>query len=139
MAPEIGAKIAAARASGRIVVHAGRLQRLDSGVRATISLRTNRTLTLDIQRVINCTGSEEDYAQTANPLVRSLLASGRIAPNRIAKGYTPANTESCAMPTEQLPAGCSRSVRPASAGCSRPPRYPNCANKPRRLPSTCLR
>jgi uncharacterized NAD(P)/FAD-binding protein YdhS len=90
MAPEIGAKIAAARASGQIVVHAGRLRQLDSQldsrVRATISLRTSQTLTLDIQRVINCTGSNEDYAQTANPLVRSLLASGRIVPNSIGKG-----------------------------------------------------
>ena len=86
MAPEIGAKIAAARASGQVVVHAGRLQHLDSGTRATISLRTNQTLMLDVQRVINCTGSNEDYAQTANPLVRSLLASGRISANSIGKG-----------------------------------------------------
>jgi uncharacterized NAD(P)/FAD-binding protein YdhS len=86
MAPEIGAKIAAARASGQIIVHAGRLRQLDSTVRATISLRTSQTLTLDVQRVINCTGSNEDYAQTANPLVRSLLASGRIVPNSIGKG-----------------------------------------------------
>jgi uncharacterized NAD(P)/FAD-binding protein YdhS len=86
MAPEIGAKIAAARASGQIIVHAGRLQQFDKGTRATISLRTNQTLTLDVQRVINCTGSNEDYAQTANPLLRSLLASGRIAPNPVGKG-----------------------------------------------------
>jgi uncharacterized NAD(P)/FAD-binding protein YdhS len=38
------------------------------------------------ERVINCTGSDEDYSQTANPLLRSLLASGRIVPNVIGKG-----------------------------------------------------
>jgi uncharacterized NAD(P)/FAD-binding protein YdhS len=86
MAPEIGAKIAAARACGQIAVHAGRLRHLDAGMRAEISLRTQETLTLDVQRVINCTGSDEDYGQTANPLVRSLLASGRIVPNPIGKG-----------------------------------------------------
>jgi len=86
MAPEIGAKIAAARASGQIVVHAGRLKQIDCGIRALISLRTRQTLTLDVQRVINCTGSNEDYGQTANPLVRSLLASGRIVSNSIGKG-----------------------------------------------------
>jgi uncharacterized NAD(P)/FAD-binding protein YdhS len=86
MAPEIGAKVAAARARGQIVVHAGRLKRLAADGRAEISLRTNGTLTLDVQRVINCTGSDEDYRKTANPLIGALLAAGRIAPNAIGKG-----------------------------------------------------
>jgi uncharacterized NAD(P)/FAD-binding protein YdhS len=86
MAPEIGAKVAAARARGQIVVHAGRLKQLAADGRAEISLRTQEMLTLDVQRVINCTGSDEDYRKTANPLVGALLAAGRIAPNAIGKG-----------------------------------------------------
>ncbi|HEY6989196.1 MAG TPA: FAD/NAD(P)-binding protein [Bryobacteraceae bacterium] len=86
MAPEIGAKIAAAQAVGRIVVHAGRLKQIPSDGRAEISLRAGGAMALDIQRIINCTGSDEDYRQTANPLMRSLLASGRIAANPIGKG-----------------------------------------------------
>jgi len=86
MAPEIGAIIAAAQADGRIVVHAGRLKQIPSDGRVEISLRAGGTLALDVQRVINCTGSDEDYRQTANPLMRSLLASGRIAANPVGKG-----------------------------------------------------
>jgi uncharacterized NAD(P)/FAD-binding protein YdhS len=86
MAPEIGAKVAGARARGQIVVHAGRLKQLAADGRAEISLRTQEMLTLDVQRVINCTGSDEDYRKTANPLVGALLAAGRIAPNAIGKG-----------------------------------------------------
>jgi uncharacterized NAD(P)/FAD-binding protein YdhS len=86
MAPEIGEKIAAAQDLGRIVVYAGRLKQIADRGRIEISLRTGNTLALDVQRVINCTGSDEDYRQTANPLMRSLLASGRISANPIGKG-----------------------------------------------------
>jgi uncharacterized NAD(P)/FAD-binding protein YdhS len=86
MAPEIGANVATARDRGQIVVHAGRLKQIAADGRAEISLRTQETLTLDVQRFINCTGSDEDNQKTANPLVGALLAAGRIAPNAIGKG-----------------------------------------------------
>ena len=89
MAPEIGAKVAAARSRGQLCIHAGRLQHLleqDSGIRAEITQRTGVPLTLDVQRVINCTGSEEDYRRLPNPLIQCLLATERIAPNLIGKG-----------------------------------------------------
>jgi uncharacterized NAD(P)/FAD-binding protein YdhS len=89
MAPEIGAKVAAARAAGQLVVHAGRLIHLfpaASHLEAQITLRTQEPSRLEVQRVINCTGPDEDYRNTLNPLIRSLLASGFAAPNAIGKG-----------------------------------------------------
>jgi uncharacterized NAD(P)/FAD-binding protein YdhS len=89
MAPEIGAKVAAARECEQLCVHAGRIQRLveqKNGVRVEIALRAGNRLNLDVQRVINCTGSEEDYRRLPNPLIQSLLGSERVCPNYIGKG-----------------------------------------------------
>jgi len=41
---------------------------------------------LQVDRVISCAGSEEDYSRMPNPLIQSLLRAGRIAPNAIGKG-----------------------------------------------------
>ena len=89
MAPDIGTKIADAKSCGRLVVHAGHLQHLtanDEGLTAVVRLRSQEKMTLAVQRLINCTGSEEDYRNTENPLLRSLIASGCIVPHPIGKG-----------------------------------------------------
>ena len=85
MAPEIGSRVGLALQKGRLVVHAGRLAGFD-GQRAQITLRTQMPLSLEVQRMINCTGSDENYWRSANPLLRSLLESGRIRANAIGRG-----------------------------------------------------
>jgi len=89
MAPEIGAKVAAAQERGQFCVHAGRVHRLveqEDGVRAEIVQRNGAPLSLRVVRVINCTGPEEDYRNLPNPLIKSLVGTERIAPNIIGKG-----------------------------------------------------
>ncbi len=89
MAPEIGARVGAAVASGRLVVHAGRLMGVEpdgSRLRVGITLRSQAPLSLSVERMINCTGSDENYRRSANPLLRSLLESGRIRVGAIGRG-----------------------------------------------------
>jgi len=89
MAPEIGAKVTAARACGQFCVHAGRVHRLveeGDGVRAEILQRNGAPLSLQVVRVINCTGPEDDYRNLPNPLIKGLIGTERIAPNMIGKG-----------------------------------------------------
>ncbi len=89
MAPAIGARVAAAREHGQLCVHAGRVRRLlacEGGIRAEIIQRDGTPLTLDVDRAISCTGSEEDYRRLTNPLIQCLLGTERIAPNYIGKG-----------------------------------------------------
>lgn len=84
MAPEIGVKLEAALAGGRLRVLAGRLLQIDLEV--DIRLRSQASLTLNVDRLINCTGSEEDYGRLPSPLLQSLLSAGRIQPNALGKG-----------------------------------------------------
>lgn len=89
MAPEIGAKILAARESGQLRVHAGRVSKPtadETGLQVDIALRAGGSLALHLQRAINCTGANEDYHMVPNPLIQALLDTGRIRPNYIGKG-----------------------------------------------------
>ena len=80
MAPEIEARIAALRATGRLTVVAGRvLSAVKRGdlICARVLRRNERTPEeLRFGRVIDCAGLPGDPAQSNNPLIRSLLASG---------------------------------------------------------------
>jgi uncharacterized NAD(P)/FAD-binding protein YdhS len=84
MAPEIGVKLKAALEEGRLRVLAGRLRRTDP--RIEIRLRSQNNLSLQVDRMINCTGSEEDYRRLPSPLLQALVSSGRIQANAIGKG-----------------------------------------------------
>ena len=42
--------------------------------------------TLEVSRVINCTGSELDFCQIQDPLIVSLLQQGFIAPDKLSLG-----------------------------------------------------
>ena len=89
MAPEIGAKIAAARESGQLQVHAGRvvgLEQTENGIDVAVVGRNGKPVSLKVRRVISCTGSDEDYRRVPNPLIQSLLNTERAAPNYIGKG-----------------------------------------------------
>jgi uncharacterized NAD(P)/FAD-binding protein YdhS len=89
MAPEIGARVSAARFRGQLQVHAGRVQSLledEQNISAQILQRNGQPMTLHVARVISCTGADEDYRRVPNPLIQSLLNTERIAPNYIGKG-----------------------------------------------------
>jgi uncharacterized NAD(P)/FAD-binding protein YdhS len=89
MAPEIGVKLEKALAHGQLRILAGRLKRItpeEDKLRLEILLRSQAGMSLTVDRLINCTGSEEDYRRSPNPLIRSLMDSGRIQPDPTGKG-----------------------------------------------------
>jgi uncharacterized NAD(P)/FAD-binding protein YdhS len=89
MAPEVAAGIESARRDGKLRVHAGRVQRIQKvadGLRIEIQLRSQETAHLCAQRVINCTGSEQDYRRVGSQLLRSLFGKGWLAANPLGLG-----------------------------------------------------
>jgi uncharacterized NAD(P)/FAD-binding protein YdhS len=99
IAPPVAARIEAARASGQLRVHAGRLRGYESaGGRMTVRFRprgSDDIATLNVARVVNCSGPATDYRRVADPLVRSLLIEGigRPDPSRLGLDVT----ERCAL------------------------------------------
>ncbi len=84
-APDVAERIHRLQAEGRLVLHAGRLEALEpSGPWSCGALATYRprgasaSLALEVQRVINCTGTAVDLAAVDDPLIRQLLASGTV-------------------------------------------------------------
>lgn len=89
MAPELGAKMHDALARGQLIVHAGRVRQLSAGgeqVNARVDLRTGSPLFLVAGKVINCTGPENDYRDTPNPLIQYLLEAGYAVQGSTGKG-----------------------------------------------------
>lgn len=90
MAPELATQVDAALASGHLQVHAGRLKQLqagESGLRAEISLRSGQRLSIDVQRVINCTGPDNNYGSVEDRLIRSMLDAGYATRGSIGRGF----------------------------------------------------
>jgi uncharacterized NAD(P)/FAD-binding protein YdhS len=86
IAPGVAARIEALRGSGRLEVAAGRIARVE-GETVTIARRGGGTLERRFAAVINCTGPEGDIRRIDDPLIRSLLASGRARPDRLGLGF----------------------------------------------------
>lgn len=89
MAPQIGAKVQDSLERGQLSVQAGRLQRLhaaESGLQAEVLLRTGSRTFLNVERIVNCTGPDDDYRRTDNILVRHLLQTGYVVPGSLGKG-----------------------------------------------------
>jgi uncharacterized NAD(P)/FAD-binding protein YdhS len=82
LAPVVAARIAALQAAGRFRVAAGRIAAVDAaadGARVWWRPRGAATLqALDVGRIVNCTGPAADLAGVVDPLLRGLLAAGRI-------------------------------------------------------------
>ena len=75
MAPSIAARIDAARASGQLRIHTGRIAGSDPVERAIdvrLSLRGGDAATLRVARVVNCSGPCTDVSQSSDPLLRAL-------------------------------------------------------------------
>ncbi|HYG47471.1 MAG TPA: FAD/NAD(P)-binding protein [Allosphingosinicella sp.] len=85
IAPAVAARIEAMRASGRLEVAAGRIVRVE-GDEVTIARRGGGELRRRFGAIINCTGPEGDIGRVDDPLIRSLLASGRARPDRLGLG-----------------------------------------------------
>jgi uncharacterized NAD(P)/FAD-binding protein YdhS len=85
IAPEIGARIAALRANGRLSVQAGRLiaaEPQDGGALVSWRPRGDRhSVAQRFGRVINCTGPAADLRHIDDPLLANLLARGLIRPD----------------------------------------------------------
>ncbi len=76
--------------SGRLKYYAGRLQSLreiPNGAEAVFRIRgTNELHTLQVAKVINCTGPRTDYSKYQHPLLINLLARGLIDHDPLALG-----------------------------------------------------
>jgi uncharacterized NAD(P)/FAD-binding protein YdhS len=88
-APEIGARVEDALASGRLSVHAGRVQgleQIESGLRVKMASRGGESRTVEFARVINCTGAEGDFSSARSPLLQSLFSAGYATPGSTGRG-----------------------------------------------------
>lgn len=78
------------RTAGLLQVHAGRLQQcelLDHHIRVTWRPRGSaETSSLNVDRIINCTGADHDLRRLPHPLWNSLLSGGMICPDPLGLG-----------------------------------------------------
>lgn len=89
MAPEISERLDGYKASGILQVFAGRLQECLRGPAAQvrISLKSGGEHVLDVDRIISCTGIQENYANSPRPLIRSLMENGLARANDLGMGF----------------------------------------------------
>lgn len=89
-APEAYARMQALVDAGQLRFTAGRvlgLRRSAAGFEITLAPRGSDTpMTLTVDRVVNCTGPSGRIRDSAAPLVRGLLAAGRLVPDALALG-----------------------------------------------------
>lgn len=90
MAPEVAARIEAARRAGQLVVRRGRLHgfQADAGrVLAQVAFAgSDQPSGLQVGRIINCSGPQSNYAEIADPLVQDLLRGGLARPDLLELG-----------------------------------------------------
>jgi uncharacterized NAD(P)/FAD-binding protein YdhS len=86
IAPRVAARIEAMRASGRLEVAAARVARVEEEA-VILDRRGGGEIERRFDAVINCTGPEGDIARIGDPLIRSLLASGRARPDPLGLGF----------------------------------------------------
>ena len=92
--PEVGARIAALEAEGRLVRHAGRLASVaEQGGRLVFRYRprgASMLALLAVDLAVPTTGPAMDVRAVKDPLVRSLLASGQALPGPHGLGFATA-------------------------------------------------
>lgn len=89
MAPEIGVQLDQAIKKKNLRFLAGRLKGIaveEDGLRLDIHLRSQGSTSLEVDRLITCTGSEADYRRSPDPFVRSLMNAGRAQPSLVGPG-----------------------------------------------------
>jgi uncharacterized NAD(P)/FAD-binding protein YdhS len=99
MAGFVADRIDQARASGQLRIHAGRVQRYAlQGDRVAVFFRprgAEGTKTLDVARVVNCSGPRADFDRISDRLIRSLLDDGTARPDPLRLGLDVTGT--CAL------------------------------------------
>lgn len=90
VAPEIGETIATLLHQGQAIIHAGRVTNYrEFPDYAEVGCRDRKTgdlRTLNVDRVINCTGPQTDCRHIASPLIGNLLAQGLARPDPLFLG-----------------------------------------------------
>ncbi|HEX8645025.1 MAG TPA: FAD/NAD(P)-binding protein [Allosphingosinicella sp.] len=87
IAPAVGAAIECMVREGRLRVVAGRVLSISSGGMATWRPRGSTVAeTVQVARIVNCTGPECDIVRAGEPLFDALLARGRIRPDPLRLG-----------------------------------------------------
>jgi len=91
MAPSVGKLTEQYRASGRLCVLGGRLQRIrrvGDHIEVSLSRRTAGDLhLLEVDRLINCTGLHESYVDNPRPLIRDLIAKRHARAHPLGMGF----------------------------------------------------
>ncbi|HKD06963.1 MAG TPA: FAD/NAD(P)-binding protein [Bryobacteraceae bacterium] len=90
MAPGIRARLNDYLAAGKVQVIAGRVREIRSRgpvAEAHIRRRSGEECTLEVDRVISCTGIHEDYTKSPRPLVRSMMQAGLARANELGIGF----------------------------------------------------
>jgi uncharacterized NAD(P)/FAD-binding protein YdhS len=90
LAPEIRARLDAYRASGSLRVIAGRIQAVRShegSSQVRLGLKGGGEHLLEVDRIISCTGIQENYSNSRRPLIRSLVESGAACANDLGIGF----------------------------------------------------
>jgi uncharacterized NAD(P)/FAD-binding protein YdhS len=90
MAPEVADRFEALEASGRLVAEANAIVSVEPhGERARVFLRTpgsHELDTVEVDRVINCSGAGCDLRRQAPPVLAGLLAAGRARADELGLG-----------------------------------------------------
>jgi uncharacterized NAD(P)/FAD-binding protein YdhS len=90
MAPEVAGQLTELLDNGILTIHAGRLLKAEpNGAQASITIRSSlssNTFTLDVDRVINCTGPSRNYSKTDIPLISRLRERSWLTPDRLKLG-----------------------------------------------------
>jgi uncharacterized NAD(P)/FAD-binding protein YdhS len=85
IAPRVAARIETMRESGRLEIAAARIARVE-GETVTLARRGGGEIKRRFDAVVNCTGPEGDIGRIDDPLIRSLLESGRAQADRLGLG-----------------------------------------------------
>lgn len=90
MPPAVAETLSGLRAEGILSVRAARLAAVETtpgGFRVDLTPRgTGSMVSLEVGRIINCTGPETDYRRITSPLVVDLLAQGLLVPGPLGQG-----------------------------------------------------
>lgn len=85
MAPEVHNIVSRLLSEGKLIIHAGRITEYaesEDCVHVVFRDRKNESFQrLQVDRVINCTGSETDCRRVDHPLLTSLFLQGEVRPD----------------------------------------------------------
>ena len=91
MAPEIANQLSILLEDRTLIIHHGRLVSANPlGQEAVVTWRetgSNEIHTLNVARVVNCTGPSRDYSQIESPLIAGLCAAGLIVVDALRLGF----------------------------------------------------